>query len=222
MFCIIKRSCLMMKWKIIKPTQSLPFQIYPIRLNFRGILEQPAFSFKVAPLEQISVVLPDALIKRHEGLLVPQTREGHGLLVEQRLQPEVASSTVIQHQDQVSCVRQHATRAESALGLRGVVGRRQGVAVLEEAQKGKERQEGLCVAHLDRHGFSHPLAWPGTRSSSVFLTQNQRCFKSQEVSISALIPILHRLFSVQGKIQQQTAIESISMYFNNQIAVQRD
>lgn len=116
-----------------------------------------AFGLKVTPTEKISVVLSDIFIERHGGLLVSQTREGQRLLVQQRLQPDAFLSAVVQHQEEIGSVRQHAAGAERALSLRCVVGRCQRDCVLEKAEQGEQWQQGVCVADLDSHRFTDLL-----------------------------------------------------------------
>lgn len=122
------------------------------------MLEQLTLILKVTPLEQLPVALSDVLVKRCGGLLVHQTREGHRILVKQWLQSQVSSSAVVQHKQQVSCIGQHVAGAEGATSLCGVVGGRQGLGVLEQVKQGEQWQQGLGVANLHGHSFTHLLA----------------------------------------------------------------
>ena len=75
------------------------FRVCPVCLNISLLLEQLTLCLKVTALKQCPVVLSDVLIAWHGCLPVSQARESHRLLVEQRLQSQVPSSTVVQHKD---------------------------------------------------------------------------------------------------------------------------
>lgn len=70
-------------------------RLYPVCLNFSRTLDQLTLSLKVTALEQFPVVLFDVLKERHGGPLVSQAGKSHGLLVEQWLQSQVVTPTVV-------------------------------------------------------------------------------------------------------------------------------